>query len=94
VLAKPDLPYGVNPAGFVLPQRGAEARRGPRVGLRVIHTHSVAGMAVSAMKCGPAAAAPQTAMRFAKVAYHDYEGVVLDLDEQARLVRDLGDCER
>jgi ribulose-5-phosphate 4-epimerase/fuculose-1-phosphate aldolase len=55
----------------------------------VIHTHSIAGMAVSAMKCGLLPLA-QTSMRFAKIAYHDYEGVVLDLDEQARLVRDLG----
>jgi ribulose-5-phosphate 4-epimerase/fuculose-1-phosphate aldolase len=89
VLAKPDLPYGVNPAGFVLHSAVHEAR--PEVGC-VIHTHSVAGMAVSAMKCG-LLPLTQTSMRFAKVAYHDYEGVVLDLDEQARLVRDLGDCE-
>jgi ribulose-5-phosphate 4-epimerase/fuculose-1-phosphate aldolase len=32
-------------------------------------------------------------MRFSRVASHDYEGVVVDLGEQERLVRDLGDCE-
>ncbi len=89
VLAKPDLPYGVNPAGFVLHSAVHAAR--PEIGC-VIHTHSVAGMAVASMKCG-LLPLTQTAMRFARVAYHDYEGVVLDLDEQARLVRDLGDCE-
>ncbi|MGF6962120.1 hypothetical protein QFZ97_008076 [Paraburkholderia youngii] len=33
----------------------------------------------------------QTAMRFYKVGYHDYCGVVLDLSERESLVRDLGD---
>ena len=35
----------------------------------------------------------QTAMRFAKVAYHDYEGVVLDMEERERLLENLGDCD-
>jgi ribulose-5-phosphate 4-epimerase/fuculose-1-phosphate aldolase len=35
----------------------------------------------------------QTAMRFAHCAYHDYEGVVLNLEEQARLVADLGEAD-
>jgi ribulose-5-phosphate 4-epimerase/fuculose-1-phosphate aldolase len=30
-------------------------------------------------------------MFYDRVAYHDYEGIALDLDERARLVRDLGD---
>ena len=47
-------------------------------------------MAVSAMKCGLLPLA-QTSMRFARIAYHDYEGVAVNLEEQARLVRDLGD---
>ena len=49
-------------------------------------------MAVSAMKCGLLPIA-QTSMRFAKIAYHDYEGVVLDVGEQQRLLADLGDHE-
>ena len=32
-------------------------------------------------------------MRFLKIAYHDYMGVVLNLDEQAILVKDLGDAD-
>jgi ribulose-5-phosphate 4-epimerase/fuculose-1-phosphate aldolase len=35
----------------------------------------------------------QTAMRFARVPVHEYESVAIDLDEQQRLVADLGDCE-
>jgi ribulose-5-phosphate 4-epimerase/fuculose-1-phosphate aldolase len=35
----------------------------------------------------------QTAMRFAKVAYHDYEGVVLEMDERERLLKNLGDSD-
>jgi ribulose-5-phosphate 4-epimerase/fuculose-1-phosphate aldolase len=55
----------------------------------VIHTHTRAGMAVSAMKCG-LLPITQTAMRFADIAYHDYESVALNLEERQRLVGDLG----
>lgn len=78
--------YGVNQAGYVIHSAIHAAR--PDVDC-VIHTHTIAGMAVSAMKCGLLPIA-QTSMRFAKIAYHDYEGVALKLDEQARLTRDLG----
>ena len=56
----------------------------------VAHTHTPAGMAVSAMECGLLPLA-QTSMRFLHIAYHDFEGIADDLDERARLVRDLGD---
>jgi ribulose-5-phosphate 4-epimerase/fuculose-1-phosphate aldolase len=49
-------------------------------------------MAVSALKTGLLPIA-QTAMRFGDVAYHDYEGPALNLDERERLVKDLGDHE-
>ncbi len=49
-------------------------------------------MAVSVLKCG-LLPLTQTAMRWSRVAYHDYEGVVVDRDEQQRLVDNLGDCE-
>jgi ribulose-5-phosphate 4-epimerase/fuculose-1-phosphate aldolase len=58
----------------------------------VIHTHTRAGMAVSALKCG-LLPLTQSAMRFGSVAYHDYEGVAVDSDEKQRLVRDLGNSE-
>jgi ribulose-5-phosphate 4-epimerase/fuculose-1-phosphate aldolase len=49
-------------------------------------------MAVSVLKCG-LLPLTQTAMRWSRVAYHDFEGVVVDLDEQKRLVESLGDSE-
>jgi ribulose-5-phosphate 4-epimerase/fuculose-1-phosphate aldolase len=78
--------YGINQAGFVLHSAVHKARHEVDC---VIHTHTLAGMAVSAMKCGLLPLA-QTAMRFTDVAYHDYEGVALNLKEQERVVRDLG----
>ena len=57
----------------------------------VIHTHTRAGMAVSAMQCG-LLPITQTAARCMPIAYHDYEGPAVDLDERERLVRDLGDA--
>lgn len=78
--------YGINPAGYVIHSaiHGARADVGS-----VIHTHTRAGMAVSALECGLMPIA-QTNMRFGKVAYHDYEGVAVDLDERERLIADLG----
>jgi ribulose-5-phosphate 4-epimerase/fuculose-1-phosphate aldolase len=79
--------YDVNRAGYVIHSAIHAARHDVDC---VIHTHTIAGMAVSAMKCGLLPIA-QTSMRFAKIAYHDYEGVVLNRDEQQRLLRNLGD---
>jgi ribulose-5-phosphate 4-epimerase/fuculose-1-phosphate aldolase len=79
--------YGINRAGFVI--HSAVHRARPDVAC-VIHTHSPAGMAVSALKCG-LLPLTQNAMFFGKIGYHDYEGPAVDLDEQQRLVRDLGD---
>ena len=56
----------------------------------VIHTHTLSGMAVSAMKCGLLPIA-QISMRWSKgVSYHDYESIANDVAEQERLVEDLG----
>ncbi len=92
ILLKPDfgaLDYGVNKAGYVIHSAVHEAR--PEVGC-VIHTHSYASMAVSALECG-LLPITQTGMRFLKIGYHDYQGVVLNTDEQASLVQDLGQGE-
>jgi ribulose-5-phosphate 4-epimerase/fuculose-1-phosphate aldolase len=78
---------GVNKAGYVIHSAVHRARHDVDC---VIHTHTIAGMAVSAMKCGLMPIA-QTSMRFAKIAYHDYEGVAINPEEQERLVRDLGE---
>jgi ribulose-5-phosphate 4-epimerase/fuculose-1-phosphate aldolase len=81
--------YGVNQAGYVIHSAIHAARHDVDC---IIHTHTLAGMAVSAMKCGILPVA-QSSMRFADVACHDYEGVALRLDERERLVRSLGDRE-
>jgi ribulose-5-phosphate 4-epimerase/fuculose-1-phosphate aldolase len=87
VLWKPETDYGINKSGYVI--HGAVHRARPDVSC-VLHTHTRAGMAVSAMACG-LLPLTQTSMRFAgHVGYHDYEGPAIELDERARLVRDLG----
>jgi ribulose-5-phosphate 4-epimerase/fuculose-1-phosphate aldolase len=92
ILAKPDfgaLDYGINKAGYVLHSAIHAARHEIDC---VIHTHTWANMAVSALDCG-LLPMTQTAMRFLKIGYHDYQGVVLDTAEQASVVRDLGGSE-
>ena len=78
--------YGINHAGFVIHSAVHRARADVAC---VIHTHTPAGMAVSAMQCG-LLPLTQNAMFFSGVGYHDYEGPAVDLDEQRRLVADLG----
>ena len=78
---------GINEAGYVIHSAVHGARHD--VGC-VIHTHSRCGMAVSAMKCG-LLPITQTSMRFKNIAYHDYESVAINMDEQKRLVADLGE---
>ncbi len=93
ILSKPDfgdLDYGINKAGYVIHSAVHAAR--PEVAC-VIHTHSWASMAVSSLECG-LLPITQTAMRFLKIGYHDYQGVVLDDAEQASLLRRPGRAAR
>ncbi len=83
-----DTNYGVNPAGYVIHSAVLAAR--PDVGC-VIHTHTVAGMAVAALKGGFKPVNQKSMRFFNHIAYHDYEGYADDLEERARLVEDLGD---
>ncbi|PVY31476.1 class II aldolase/adducin family protein [Williamsia muralis] len=77
----------VNPAGFVI--HSAIHRSRPDAHC-VLHTHTVAGCAVAASATG-LLGLNQISMEFHnRVGYHDYEGVALNLDEQERLVRDIG----
>jgi ribulose-5-phosphate 4-epimerase/fuculose-1-phosphate aldolase len=87
ILWKPETDYGINKSGYVI--HGCIHRARKEVGC-VLHTHTRAGMAVSAMKCG-LLPLTQTSIRFVgHIGYHDYEGPATDLDERERLVRDLG----
>ena len=89
ILHNPHSRYSINRAGYIIHSAIHAAR--PDVGC-VIHTHTPAGMAVSALQCG-ILPITQTAMRFARVAYHDYQGVAFNEEEKATLVQDLGDAE-
>jgi len=92
ILGTPDfgpLAYGVNKAGYVIHSAVHAARHEVDC---VIHVHTWASMAVSSLECG-LLPITQTAMRFLKIGYHDYCGVVLNLDEQKSLISDLGDRE-
>lgn len=82
-----DIPLEVNPAGFVIHAAIHKAR--PEVAC-VFHTHTRAGVAISAQEQGLRPISQHAMRFFNRVGYHNYEGIALDLDEQERLVRDLG----
>lgn len=81
-------PYPVNPAGFVIHSAIHGARDDAQC---VLHTHTRAGCAVAALACGLLPVNQMSMEFYGRVAYHDYEGIALDLAEQARLVADMGD---
>jgi ribulose-5-phosphate 4-epimerase/fuculose-1-phosphate aldolase len=89
IVANANPEYGINLPGYVIHSAIHRARHDVAC---VLHTHTNAGMAVSILKCG-LLPLTQTAMRWSRIAYHDFEGVVVDLDEQKRLVDNLGDSE-
>jgi ribulose-5-phosphate 4-epimerase/fuculose-1-phosphate aldolase len=83
-----DNGYAINPAGYTIHSAVHAAR--PDAGC-VLHLHTNAGVAVSAQKFGLLPLS-QTAMIFTgQIAFHDYEGIALDLAERERLVADLGE---
>jgi ribulose-5-phosphate 4-epimerase/fuculose-1-phosphate aldolase len=83
-----DSDYEVNRAGYVIHSAVLAGR--PEINC-VLHTHTIAGMAVSAQAEGLLPLA-QCSMRFhGRLAYHDYEGISLDTDERSRLQGSLGD---
>lgn len=83
-----DTDYPVNPAGFIIHGAIHDARDDAHC---ILHTHTVEGMAVSAQEDG-LLPLTQTALTIrADLAYHDYEGIVLDAAEKARLLPSLGD---
>jgi ribulose-5-phosphate 4-epimerase/fuculose-1-phosphate aldolase len=88
VVARPEgIDYSVNAAGYVIHSAVHAARADVAC---VIHTHTRAGIAVSALQEGLLPLS-QTAMRFhGHLAYHDYEGPAFNRGERDRLVADLG----
>src|SRR6478672_1864263 len=82
-----DSPFPVNPAGFVIHSSIHEVRDDAGC---VLHTHSRAGVAVSAQKQGLLPISQQSTFVLPFLGYHGYEGVALRDDEKPRLQSDLG----
>ena len=90
ILAKPEVDhgYGLHTAAFVIHSAIYKAR--PDV-TAVMHTHTIAGMAVSSLKCG-FLPLTQTSHRFyPRLAYHDFNGPERDPSERENLARHLAD---
>jgi ribulose-5-phosphate 4-epimerase/fuculose-1-phosphate aldolase len=79
--------YPINAAGFVIHAAIYASR--PDINC-VIHTHTIAGAAVSALQCGLLPISQAAMEFFGRIAYHDYEGLATDFDESERIVNDLG----
>ncbi len=78
----------VNQAGYVIHSAVHAAREDVQC---VLHTHTRAGVGVSAQADGLLALSQHSMQFHDRVAYHEYEGVAVNLDERERLVEDLGD---
>ena len=82
-----ESPFQVNRAGFVIHSAIHAARDDAQC---VLHTHTRAGVAVSAQQAGVLPISQQSTFVLAALAYHDYEGVALRDEEKPRLQHDLG----
>ena len=82
-----DSPYPVNEAGFVIHSAVHAARHDAGC---VLHTHTRAGVAVSAQADGLLPLSQISLFPLTTLSYHDYEGVALNEAEKPRLVADLG----
>jgi ribulose-5-phosphate 4-epimerase/fuculose-1-phosphate aldolase len=86
-----DSEWECNPAAFVIHGTIHEHRHDA---LCVMHLHTVAGVGVSAQQEGLLPIGQTNVALINDVAYHDYEGLALDMDERVRLVADLGSKNR
>ncbi len=85
---KQETSYFINPAGFTIHSAVHAAREDAGC---VIHVHTPYGIAVSVQKKGLRRYTQFSMQVHDDLAYHDYEGIALDLDERERLVNDIGD---
>jgi ribulose-5-phosphate 4-epimerase/fuculose-1-phosphate aldolase len=81
-------PHQIQQAGFVIHSAVHAARPDAHC---VLHSHTRAGMALSMLKCGLLPLSQHAMLFHDNVAYHDSEGIALEVDERARLAADLGD---
>jgi ribulose-5-phosphate 4-epimerase/fuculose-1-phosphate aldolase len=79
--------HPVNPAGFTIHSAIHMAREDAHA---VMHLHTPAGQAVSAMAFGLLPHTQTAMIAQHEVAYHEYEGIATDLEERERLVEDIG----
>ncbi|KAG8591276.1 hypothetical protein GDO81_000110 [Engystomops pustulosus] len=77
---------GVNKAGFTLHSAIYAARPDVKC---IVHIHTPAGAAVSAMKCGLLPLSPES-LCLGEVAYHDYHGILVDEEEKILIQKNLG----
>jgi ribulose-5-phosphate 4-epimerase/fuculose-1-phosphate aldolase len=82
-----ESPHPVNPAGFTIHSAVHEARHDAGC---VLHTHTKAGIAVSAQASGLLPISQTSLFPYVTLGYHNYEGVALNEEEKPRLVADLG----
>jgi ribulose-5-phosphate 4-epimerase/fuculose-1-phosphate aldolase len=82
-----DETASVNPAGFTIHSALHMNRDDAHC---VIHLHTVDGVAVSAQADGLLPLDQHAMVICGDTAYHDYEGIALDLEERERLVEDIG----
>jgi ribulose-5-phosphate 4-epimerase/fuculose-1-phosphate aldolase len=80
-------PFITNPAGFTIHSAVHMAREDAHA---VMHLHTPAGQAVSAQGDGLMPLTQAAMLVREDLAYHDYEGIAVDLDERERIVADLG----
>ncbi|CAF0935659.1 unnamed protein product [Rotaria sp. Silwood1] len=78
--------YGINRAGYTLHSAIHKARPDIKC---IVHLHTPAVAAVSAMKCGLLPLS-QDALFCGKISYHDYRGILIEDDVKKLLVEDLG----
>uniref|UniRef100_A0A915D9I5 Class II aldolase/adducin N-terminal domain-containing protein n=1 Tax=Ditylenchus dipsaci TaxID=166011 RepID=A0A915D9I5_9BILA len=88
VLDPGSTPLGINQAGFILHTAVHEAREDVAC---VLHMHTGACAAVSAMKCGLIVGLSQESMIIGPPAYHCYEGMLSNEDEKKLIAQHLGD---
>ena len=80
-------PFMTNPAGFTIHSAIHMAREDAH---SVMHLHTPQGQAVSAHSGGLLPLTQAAMIVREDIAYHDYEGIAVDLGERERLVADLG----
>lgn len=87
ILYEPDIGLGLNPAAYVIHTAVHAARHDLQC---VLHVHTRASTAVSAMECRLLPLSQQACLFHGRIAYHDFSGPEVLLPQQERLVQDLG----